>query len=364
MDVSTVNQTFAGRSVFLTGHTGFKGGWLTLWLNQLGARVYGYALDPPTDPSLFEAVGVQELVESDVRADLADATALRQALAEAAPEVIFHLAAQPLVRASYSDPVGTFTTNVLGTAQLLDAVRDCPSVRAVVVVTTDKVYENKEWVHPYREGDRLGGHDPYSASKAAAEIVVHSWRASFFGDSGVHPARVATVRAGNVIGGGDWAGDRLVPDCLRAFGRGERVSLRYPDSVRPWQHVLEPISGYLMLAAALLGKKGADFTRAWNFSPGDAGHATVGEVAHQLAELWGDGAAISRKPSSEHPHEAGLLALDSSMARRLLGWQPRWTLGEALSRTVQWQRAWHQGGDLRKLSLDQITAYQTVKISQ
>jgi CDP-glucose 4,6-dehydratase len=358
MDIMTLSQNFAGRPVFLTGHTGFKGGWLALWLHRLGARVHGYALDPPTEPSLFETARIGGLLAADVRADLADRAALGRALAAAEPEVVFHLAAQPLVRASYNDPVGTFMTNVLGTAHLLDAVRNCPSVRAVVVVTTDKVYQNREWVHPYREGDRLGGHDPYSASKAAAEIVAESLRASFFGDTGAHPAQVATVRAGNVIGGGDWAADRLVPDCLGAFGRGEPVSLRFPDAVRPWQHVLEPLSGYLMLAAALLGDPGARFARAWNFSPGEAGHATVGEVAQELAEVWGAGAAVVRNPGGGHPHEAGLLSLDSSMARRLLGWHPRWPLREALARTVEWHRAWRDGGDLRGLSLGQIAAYE------
>jgi len=287
---------------------------------------------------------------------------LLRALEAAQPELVFHLAAQPLVRASYQDPVGTFMTNVIGTAHLLDAARAVGSVRGVVLITTDKVYQNREWIHPYRENDRLGGHDPYSASKAASEIVAASFRSSFFAADGGHPAKVATARAGNVIGGGDWAADRLVPDCLSAFGKGKPVALRYPDSVRPWQHVLEPLSGYLALADALLGESDGEFGRAWNFGPGEAGNASVGEVAETMAGLWGEGARVIRDSSGAHPHEAGLLSLDSSLARQELGWRPRWLLRDGLERTVEWYRGWKRGEDMRRLSLEQIADYESAPL--
>jgi len=344
------------QSVFLTGHTGFKGSWLSLWLHSLGAAVHGYALDPPTEPSIFEAADVAGVLASDVRADLADLDALTAAMQAARPEVVFHLAAQPLVRASYTDPIGTFATNVLGTAHLLQAVRSTPSVKAVVIVTTDKVYQNREWVHPYREEDRLGGHDPYSASKAAAEIITASMRDSFFHDTDV---RIATARAGNVIGGGDWAADRLVPDCFNSFATGTRLHLRFPDAVRPWQHVLEPLAGYLALASALLGENGKQHAKAWNFGPDAADNATVGTVAHKLAALWGGEAAVGCEPNPGHPHEAGLLTLDNSAARNHLQWQPRWPLDVALEKTHEWHRAWLDGGDMRAFTLDQIQFYQT-----
>lgn len=349
---------WAGRRVLLTGHTGFKGGWLALWLHALGARVHGYALNPPTEPNLFEAAGIAALLAADVRADLADLPRLRATISEARPDIVLHLAAQPLVRESYRDPLGTLATNVMGTAHLLDAVRDVGTVRAVVVVTTDKVYENREWVHPYRECDPLGGHDPYSASKAAAEIVTASYRSSFFAPGAPHATRIATARAGNVIGGGDWAADRLVPDCLRAFGRGESVLLRKPQSVRPWQHVLEPLAGYLRLAQCLAGEDGDAFSQAWNFGPDASGDATVGKVAQAVAQHWGDGAHVVCAPGALDPHEAGLLRLDSTRARTLLGWQPRWSLDDALARTVEWHRAWMRGEDMRLLCAAQIRDYE------
>ncbi|WP_367848647.1 CDP-glucose 4,6-dehydratase [Rhodoferax sp. WC2427] len=339
--------------VFLTGHTGFKGGWLALWLHALGAKVHGYALDPNTTPNLFGAARVAEVLASDARADLADRTALQAALTAAQPRVVFHLAAQPLVRASYADPLGTLATNVMGTAHLLEAVRQVPSVRAVVVVTTDKVYDNREWVYPYRESDALGGHDPYSASKGAAEIVAASYRASFFHTPGA--AQIATARAGNVIGGGDWAADRLVPDCLKAFAHGQPVQLRFPGAVRPWQHVLEPLSGYLRLAQAL--QDGPAAASAWNFGPDARGEATVGQVAQRLAVLWGQGARVEFPEGGSHPHEAGQLRLDITRARAALGWQPRWSLEEALAHTVAWQRAWRAGDDMAVACRDQIAAF-------
>lgn len=351
-------RVWNGRSVFMTGHTGFKGGWLALWLHQLGARVHGYALDPVTDPSLFEVTQVGRVLSADWRADLADLAGLRSAIARAQPDVVFHLAAQPLVRASYADPIGTLATNVMGTAHLLEAVRSVDSVRAVVIITTDKVYENREWAHPYREADRLGGHDPYSASKAAAEIVAASYRLSFFAQSLGPVAKIATARAGNVIGGGDWSSDRLVPDCLAAFARDKPVRLRNPQAVRPWQHVLEPLAGYLLLAQHLLSEHGQHAAPAWNFGPDSSGDATVAEVGALLASLWGDDARIEHVPSPANPHEAGMLRLDSTVARTKLGWTPRWPLRSALSQTVNWYRAWLRGDDMAAVTRGQIGSYQ------
>jgi CDP-glucose 4,6-dehydratase len=342
----------------VTGHTGFKGGWLALWLHELGAIVQGYALNPPTEPSLFESAGIGTALASDTRADLADLAQLQAALDKAQPEIVFHLAAQPLVRTSYQDPLGTLATNVMGTAHLLEAVRATRTVRAVVLITTDKVYENCEWAYAYREIDPLGGYDPYSGSKAAAEIVAASYRSSFFGGETGHPACVATARAGNVIGGGDWASDRLVPDCLRAFTKNEPVRLRFPLAVRPWQHVLEPLAGYLQLAQRLFAPDGARFAKAWNFGPDASGDAAVGEIAEITARLWGDSARVECAPSTENPHEAGWLRLDSTLARTELGWKPRWSLEQALMQTVAWYQAWARGADMATICLSQIRAYE------
>ncbi len=343
------------RAVLLTGHTGFKGSWLAVWLADLGAHVHGYALAPPTQPNAFEVAQVSRVLASDTRADLADLAALTATLEQFRPEVVFHLAAQPLVSEGYRDPLGTIASNVAGTANLLEAIREVDSVRAVVVVATDKVYQNRETGHPFNEGDPLGGHDPYSASKAAAEIVVASYRSSFFGN-GRHPARVASARAGNVIGGGDWAADRLVPDCIRAFAAGEPVRLRSPDAVRPWQHVLGPLSGYLTLAVRLLGEDGERFTQAWNFGPDADDDASVSEVAQRIATLWGGSAQVERGPDP-HRQEAGLLRLDSTQARSELGWDPRWSLQEALEQTVAWHQAWQRGDDMLAVCHQQIATY-------
>ena len=352
-------ETWHNTDVFVTGHTGFKGGWLALWLNALGASVHGYALDPSPGPSFFQAARVAEAISSDTRADLADRSALHSALQAAQPRVVFHLAAQPLVRAGYENPLGTFATNVMGTAHLLEAVRGVSSIEAVVVITTDKVYDNRDIVFPYRETDALGGHDPYSASKGAAEIVVASYRASYFGGASGHRARIATARAGNVIGGGDWAADRLVPDCLKAFAAGVPVELRYPGAVRPWQHVLEPLSGYLRLAQALLSPGlGRGAGSAWNFGPDARGDATVADVAQRLAQMWEASASVQMpKPGALAPHEANQLRLDITRARVELGWQPRWGLDEALAHTVHWQRAWLADDDMAAVTLRQIEAY-------
>ena len=341
------------RSVFLTGHTGFKGGWLALWLHRLGARVHGYALDPLPSPTVFEAATVGRALASDTRADLADRAGVQSAMAAARPEIVFHLAAQPLVRESYRDPLATLATNVMGTAHVLDAIRFVPSVRAAVVITTDKVYANLD--SACSEDDALGGHDPYSASKAAAEIVTASYRSSFFGPTS---AAIATARAGNVIGGGDWATDRLVPDCLRAFERGEPVRLRYPHAIRPWQHVLEPLSGYLRLAERLVAEPAQRFARAWNFGPDARDEATVADVAERAARSWGDRARVELDDRQDHPREAETLRLDSTMARRELGWTPRWRLDRAVEMTVGWHRAWLAGEDMAAACARQIDAYE------
>lgn len=352
-------RAFSGKRVLVTGHTGFKGAWLTLWLNRLGAEVHGVALDPPTQPNLFECAELEYVLASDTRADVASLPGLERAISKADPEILFHLAAQPLVRTSYLDPLITLSTNVMGTANVLDCARRACSLRTIVIITTDKVYDNREWSHPYRESDSLGGRDPYSASKAAAEIIASSYRDSFFSGPNGHPARVATARAGNVIGGGDWAADRLTPDCLKAFASGNPVSLRFPHSVRPWQHVLEPLSGYLRLAHALSSESGSRYARAFNFGPDTEGDATVGTVARTTAELWGADARVEVSPSDEHPHEAGLLRLDSTLARIELGWRPKWNLREALSRTTDWHKAWCQGANMREFSTDQIAEWES-----
>jgi CDP-glucose 4,6-dehydratase len=339
------------RRVLVTGHTGFKGGWLSLWLAARGASVHGFALEPAPGPSFFSACGLADALAGDTRGDIRDSAALARCLAAARPEVVFHLAAQPLVRASYREPLETFDTNVLGTARLLEAVRACDSVRAVVVVTTDKCYENREWDWAYRETEPLGGADPYSASKACAELVCDAYRRSFLAAAGV---RLATARAGNVIGGGDWAADRLVPDFLRAVDAGQPLSLRAPEAVRPWQHVLEPVAGYILLAERLL--ESDRFAEAWNFGPAEADARTVGRIAELLCDRV-PGSAWQHEPGN-HPHEAGLLRLDSSKARRQLGWQPRWNLEEAVGRTVEWHLAWKRGDAMADVSLRQIADYE------
>ncbi|GAA6130741.1 CDP-glucose 4,6-dehydratase [Halopseudomonas sabulinigri] len=349
-----VNAAFwSGRRVLLTGHTGFKGGWLSVWLQSLGAQVYGIALAPDSEPSLWQATGLADRVDGSIT-DLRDQQALSDRVLAFAPEVVFHLAAQPLVRASYRDPVETYATNVMGTVNLLDALRRCASVEAIVVITTDKCYENREWHWPYRETDRLGGFDPYSNSKACAELVCASFRDAFFKPAGV---ALATARAGNVIGGGDWARERLVPDVLRAWDAGEELSLRYPNATRPWQHVLDPLNGYLLLAEHLLTASPGDAT-AWNFGPDSSGVASVAEVVARMASYWRDGAARWCSATDPQPHEAGLLALDSSRARQLLGWQPRWTLDVALKQTLAWHQAWRSGDDTHALCLQQIALHQ------
>ena len=342
-----------GRRVLLTGHTGFKGGWLTLWLRSLGAEVCGYSLPPSTDPSLFETARVGEACRS-VLGDIRDLPALEQAFGDFAPDIVLHLAAQPLVRRSYQDPLETYSTNVMGTAHVLDLVRRTPTVQAALIVTTDKCYENLEQIAPYRETDRLGGRDPYSNSKACAELVTQSYWWSYFSLAG-SPA-VATARAGNVVGGGDWSPDRLVPDLMQAFAKGRAAVLRNPDAVRPWQHVLEPCCGYLLAVEHICATPAAS-PRAWNFGPDAEGNVAVGAVAAGLAAAWGEDAGyeIRREPGAVH--EATLLTLDHTRARADLGWQPRWPLEVTLAKTADWYRAREAGGDMQALCEQQLSDY-------
>ena len=350
------DQFWNGKRVFLTGHTGFKGSWLALWLQHLGADLTGYALNPPTDPSLFQKADVAACMHS-VIGDLRDRPRLTTSMQSAEPEVVFHLAAQPLVRHSYADPVGTYETNVLGTIHLLEAVRQTPSVRAVVVITTDKCYENKEWIWPYRETDPLGGYDPYSSSKACAEIVTGSWRDSFFNPAryAEHHVALASARAGNVIGGGDWASDRLIADIVRAFSSGRTLEIRNPAATRPWQHVLEPLRGYLTLAEKL-HTDGPRFASAWNFGPRYTDAQPVEWIVRYISSRWGS-ATNWTVDSDEHVHEAQMLKLDWSKAHAALGWQPVLSLPEALDYTLEWYQRESAGGRARELCLEQIASY-------
>lgn len=345
-----------GKRVFLTGHTGFKGGWLSVWLSSMGAKVTGYALAPNTNPSFFDAVGVQSFLEHSHIADIRDLATLKKVMERATPDVLIHMAAQPLVRHSYDSPVETFETNVMGTVNVLEAARVIGTVKAIVVVTTDKCYENQEWAWGYRENEPLGGADPYSSSKACAELVTSAYRQSFFsGNAASSSAALGSARAGNVIGGGDWSVDRLIPDALAAFEAGKPLVLRNPLATRPWQHVLEPLSGYLMLAQALFDA-GKPFASAWNFGPGDEGNRTVEQVIHILSSAWGSKTGWQQDPSVQ-PHEAQLLKLDCSKAHQLLQWTPQWKLGQSIEKIVQWHQAFKAGKDMKATSLEQINSY-------
>jgi CDP-glucose 4,6-dehydratase len=348
----TVNADFwRGKRIFLTGHTGFKGSWLSLWLQSLGVELGGLALAPATEPSLFNVARVGEGMQSTI-GDIRDLDTVVRTMQAFQPDIVIHMAAQPLVRLSYSQPVETYATNVMGTVHVLEAVRRCSTVRCVVAVTTDKCYENREWEWGYRENEPMGGHDPYSNSKGCAELVTSAYRRSFLQKSGV---ALASARAGNVIGGGDWASDRLVPDILRAFERGEPVVIRNPNSTRPWQHVLEPLSGYLTLAQQLWSGE-PEFADGWNFGPRDEDAQPVMWIVERLARAWGEGAGW-QLDLGEHPHEAHYLKLDISKARHRLGWQPRWSLDTALSKITHWHRAWRSQQDMRQACLEQITQY-------
>jgi len=353
-----MNEAFwKNRRVFITGHTGFKGSWLCLWLHALGADVYGYALDPPTDPSLFRLCKIDSLVRSTI-ADVRDGEALRHALLASRAEVAFHLAAQPLVRDSYKLPVETYDTNVMGTVNFLEAVRHTKTVRSVINVTTDKCYENHEWVWGYRENEPLGGYDPYSNSKACSELVTAAYRSSYFNprEHAGHGVGLASARAGNVIGGGDWATDRLIPDFIRAFGKRETVVIRNPHAIRPWQHVLDPLCGYLMLAERL-HQDGPRYSGAWNFGPDDGDARSVEWIARNLCAKWGNGASYTIDAGS-HPHEAGFLKLDCSKARTGLGWRPRWNLDRALASIVAWTHAAQSPASTLEITHRQIAEYE------
>lgn len=349
-----INRNFwAGRRVLITGHTGFKGCWLALWLASFGARVSGYALQPPTVPSLWQFVEGRVEMASTL-ADVRDANLLARAFETSRPEIVFHLAAQSLVRAAYDDPVRTYATNVMGTVNVLDAVRRTPGILAVVNVTSDKCYENREWERGYREDDPMGGRDPYSSSKGCAELITAAYRTSFF-DTGRGDAAIASARAGNVIGGGDWAADRIVPDIVRATIRGAPVLVRNPKAVRPWQHVLEPLAGYLLLAERLCETPAA-FAEGWNFGPAEGDAASVETIATMILKTWGAAAGWTHS-SGPHPHEARFLQLDSSKARSRLGWRPRLDLATALEWTVEWYKAHADGADAKGLALAQIDRY-------
>ena len=346
--VAMTPDWWRGRRVLVTGHTGFKGSWLCLLLGRLGADVRGLSLPPPTDPSLYELARIDVPTAT---VDVRDATAVADAVRRAEPEVVLHMAAQALVRESYRDPIGTYATNVMGTVHVLDAVRQTPTARAVVVVTTDKCYDNREWVWGYREDEPMGGFDPYSSSKGCAELVTAAYRKSYFRDT---PCAVASGRAGNVIGGGDWAADRLIPDAVRAFAAGQEVVIRNPDSTRPWQLVLEPLVGYLTLAERLV-TGGQSFAEPFNFGPADTDAKPVRWIVDRLAKQWGD--AGWRLSGESHPHEAYYLKLDASKAAAKLGWRPRTGLATALDWIVEWYKVWRDGGDVRAVSEQQVERF-------
>lgn len=344
------------RKVFITGHTGFKGSWLTLWLHSLGAQITGYALTPPTDPSLFDLAKVGDLLTS-ILADIRDLDALKEKIGQARPEIVIHMAAQPIVRDSYKNPVETYSVNVMGTVHLLEAIRKCASVKAVINVTTDKCYENREWVWGYRENEPMGGYDPYSNSKACSELVTASFRDSFFNERNYssHGVALASARSGNVIGGGDWANDRLIPDCIRSLLKSEKIRIRNPLAIRPWQHVLEPLSGYLILAEKLY-EEGPSFAEAWNFGPEDADPRPVEWIVSRICAQWGANAKYEID-QGEHPHEAHYLKLDCSKAKWRLGWFPRWDLARAIDRVIEWVRDYSRGADMRQVCVRQIAEY-------
>jgi len=357
-----INQVFwKNKKVLITGHTGFKGAWLSLWLQNLGAEVIGISLDSPTTPSLYEQANVAKGMIS-LRQDIRDGEAIKKLFQQHKPEIVFHLAAQPLVRYSYREPVETYETNVMGTLHILEGIRSIDSVRSAVMITTDKCYQNKEWVWGYRETDALGGHDPYSSSKGAAELLISSYRDSYFSQDkySKHKTAIASVRAGNVIGGGDWADDRLIPDIIRAFENNEKVVIRNPKSTRPWQHVLEPLSGYLKLAEQL-EKNGGKYAQAWNFGPIEEDARSVQWIVEKMTKLWGDNADWIDDESGHLPHEANYLKLDCSKAHMKLNWYPKWDLCQTLSKIVEWHKLDCSGNKCRDLCLEQINEYMNTK---
>ncbi|WP_198962727.1 CDP-glucose 4,6-dehydratase [Mangrovitalea sediminis] len=349
-----VNPAFwEGKKVFLTGHTGFKGSWLSLWLQSMGAEVKGFALKPPTTPALFEQARVADSMESEI-GDIRDLGSISASMIAFNPDILIHMAAQPLVRFSYRAPVETYATNVMGTVHVLEAARQCSHLKAIVNVTTDKCYENREWAWGYRENEPMGGHDPYSNSKGCSELVTSAYRNSFFNSPDT--AALASARAGNVIGGGDWAEDRLIPDVLRAFEKKQPVVIRNPLATRPWQHVLEPLSGYLKLAEKLYNE-GAAYAEGWNFGPRDEDVQPVEWILSHMVQHWGEGASW-QLDTNPQPHEAQLLKLDISKAAAKLKWHPRWSLAQSLDSVVEWHQCWLAHGDIRQKTLDQIAQYQ------
>lgn len=347
-----INPNFwRGKRVLVTGHTGFKGSWLCLWLQSLNVEVFGLALAPATHLTLFNEARVSEGMTS-ILGDIRDYETVHRAMQQTQPEIVIHMAAQPLVRYSYHEPIETYATNVMGTVHVLEAARKLGTVRAVINVTTDKCYENKEWIWGYREDEPMGGHDPYSSSKGCSELVTSAYRRSFYENAGI---AVATARAGNVIGGGDWAEDRLVPDILRAFEKKQPVVIRYPHAIRPWQHVLEPLCGYLQLSEKLYQKPDA-YSGAWNFGPNDQDAKPVEWIVEQMITQWGQGASWQKDAKSQ-PHEAKYLKLDISKAKSKLRWSPQWSLEQALENIVHWHRCWIHKEDIRKLCLSQVSNY-------
>jgi len=347
----STNTFFQGKKVFVTGHTGFKGSWLSLWLNDLGAEVKGYALAPETKPSLFHIASVAGVIDSEI-GDIRDLNQLKSSMALFNPDILIHMAAQPLVRLSYQEPVETYDTNVMGTVKVLEAARSCSNLKAIVSVTTDKCYENKEWLWGYRENEPMGGYDPYSSSKGCAELVTSAYRRSFMQEQGVG---LASARAGNVIGGGDWSDDRLIPDILRAFEKNEPVIIRNPKSTRPWQHVLEPLSGYLTLAQKLY-ESPQEYAEGWNFGPQDDDVKPVGWILNHMVKQWGEGASW-QLDQVEHPHEAGFLKLDISKAKSRLNWKPIWHLEQTLEKIIHWHQAWLNKEDMNAVCLNEINQY-------
>jgi len=350
-DQPSTNTFFRGKKVFLTGHTGFKGSWLSLWLNSMGAEVKGYALPPETTPSLYNVARVDEKVESEF-GDIRDLEQLRDSMVAFDPDILIHMAAQPLVRLSYREPIETYEINVIGTAKVLEAARSCTKLKSIVSVTTDKCYENREWAWGYRENEPMGGYDPYSSSKGCAELVTAAYRRSFMQEAGVG---LASARAGNVIGGGDWADDRLIPDILRAFEKDEAVIIRNPKATRPWQHVLEPLSGYLLLAEKMYGAP-PDYAEGWNFGPQDDDVKPVDWILDRMVSQWGEGASWQLDQGS-HPHEAGFLKLDISKAKSRLGWKPTWHLEQSLERITRWHQVWLNKEDMQRECLKEINEY-------
>jgi CDP-glucose 4,6-dehydratase len=356
---------FNNKKVFITGHTGFKGGWLALWLSHLGAEVYGYSLSSPFAPSLFETLGLENIIHNEV-ADVRDDKKLLNSISRIQPDVIFHLAAQSLVRESYYSPLQTVQSNVMGTVNVMEAVRVSGISTSMIMVTSDKCYQNKEWVYGYKEEDSLGGHDPYSASKGAAEVLISSWRNSFFHPDKIneHGVRIASVRAGNVVGGGDWSKDRIVPDCVRALMKQQPIEVRNPEATRPWQHVLEPLSGYLLLASRLLQDHKGEYCQAFNFGPAVQSNRSVKDLVEKIIYCWGDGSWMHIDPEIVH-HESSLLNLSIDKAYHKLGWSPKWNFDETIARTIEWYKvAQHDPSALRSFTLGQIRLYQALAKSE